>query len=195
VTAADAERRRIERNLHDGAQQRLIAILMRLEAIADDPANRQGALGPICEELARALEELRDLAHGLFPPLLVSDGLEAALDAATRRAGLPVRLEARGIGRFGPEVEAAVYFCCVEALQNAAKHAGAGARATVTISRTPSTLEFSVEDDGAGFVPAHTRQRYGLANLRDRVEALGGTSEIVSAPDRGTVVRGAVPIG
>jgi PAS domain S-box-containing protein len=195
VTAADAERRRIERNLHDGAQQRLIAILMRLEAIADDPANRQGALGPICEELARALEELRDLAHGLFPPLLVSDGLEAALDAATRRAGLPVRLEARGIGRFGPEVEAAVYFCCVEALQNAAKHAGAGARATVTVSRTPSTLEFSVEDDGAGFVPAHTRQRYGLANLRDRVEALGGTSEIVSAPDRGTVVRGAVPIG
>jgi signal transduction histidine kinase len=195
VTAADAERRRIERNLHDGAQQRLMAILMQLDAITDDPANVQGALGPICEELARALEELRDLAHGLFPPLLVSDGLEAALDAAARRAGLPVRLEARAIGRFGPEIEAAVYFCCVEALQNAAKHAGAGARATVAVSRTPHMLEFSVEDDGVGFVTAHAAQGYGLANLRDRVEALGGTPEIVSAPGSGTTVRGTVPIG
>jgi signal transduction histidine kinase len=194
VTAADAERRRIERNLHDGAQQRLIAILMQLEAIADDPAKVTGALGSICDELARALEELRDLAHGLFPPLLVSDGLEAALDAAARRAGLPVRLDARGVGRFGPEVEAAVYFCCVEALQNAAKHAGAGARVTVALSRTPHTLEFSVEDDGVGFVPTQATPGYGLANLRDRVEALGGTPEVVSVPGRGTAVRGAVPI-
>jgi signal transduction histidine kinase len=137
---------------------------------------------------------LRELAHGLFPPLLVSDGLEAALDAAARRAGLRVRLDARGVGRFGPEVEAAVYFCCVEALQNAAKHAGAGARVTVALSRTPHTLEFSVEDDGVGFVPTQAAPGYGLANLRDRVEALGGTPEVVSVPGRGTAVRGAVPI-
>jgi signal transduction histidine kinase len=195
VVAADAERRRIERNLHDGAQQRLIAILMRLDAIANDSANTQEALAPICDELARALEELRDLAHGLFPPLLVSDGLEAALDAAARRAGLPVRLDARDIGRFRPELEAAVYFCCVEALQNAAKHAGAGTRATVAVSRTPNALEFSVEDDGVGFTPAHATRGYGLANLRDRVEAVGGTLEIASAPGRGAAVRGAVPIG
>jgi signal transduction histidine kinase len=195
VTAADAERRRIERNLHDGAQQRLLAILMQLEAVAEDTARTPGALEPICEELSRALEELRELAHGLFPPLLVSDGLEAALDAATRRAGLPVRLDARGIGRLAPEVEAAVYFCSVEALQNAAKHAGAGARATVAVSRTPRALEFSVEDDGVGFAPDEASQGYGLSNLRDRVEALGGTFAIESAPGRGTVVRGTVPIG
>lgn len=195
VTAADAERRRIERNLHDGAQQRLIAILTHLTAISSDPANGPQPLGPIREELARALDELRELAHGLFPPVLVSDGLEAALDAAARRGGLPVHLDARGIGRLKRDLEAAVYFCCVEALQNAAKHAGAGARATVQVSRTPHALEFSVEDDGVGFTPTLARDGYGLANLRDRVAALGGTAEIVSSPGHGTAVRGIVPLG
>jgi signal transduction histidine kinase len=195
ATAADAARRRIERNLHDGAQQRLIAILMRLNALVDEPVDARTALEPIRDELARSLEELRELAHGLFPPLLASDGLGAALDAAVRRAGLPVALHARGVGRLEPEFEAAVYFCCVEALQNAAKHAGAGARATVQIARSPRALRFSVQDDGVGFDATRVKNGYGLVNLRDRIEALGGTAEIESAPGRGTAVRGTLPLG
>jgi signal transduction histidine kinase len=195
VTASDAERRRIERNLHDGAQQRLVAIQMRLAGIADDPAGAHAALGPIGDEVARSLDELRELAHGLFPPLLAGDGLEVALDSAARRAGIPVWLEARDIGRFDPDLEAAVYFCCVEALQNAAKHAGDGARATVRVARTPDALAFSVKDDGVGFAPARVKDGYGLVNLRDRIEALGGTIEIMSAPGDGTAIRGVLPLG
>jgi signal transduction histidine kinase len=134
VTAADAERRRIERNLHDGAQQRLIALLLRL----DDPE-----LEPVRDELALALEELRELAHGLFPPILTSEGLEPALEAAARRAGLPVRVDAGDIGRLEPELEAAVYFCCVEALQNAAKRPGVRASRTPSSSRSRTTASAS----------------------------------------------------
>ncbi len=198
VAAADAARRQIERDLHDGAQQRLVAIQMRLgalrERLADDPEGAPAELDRLGAELRRSLDELRALAHGLFPALLAGEGLPGALAAAAREAGLPAELHAQDVGRLAPEVEAAAYFCCLEALQNAAKHAGPGARAVVRLGRDGERLAFSVADDGAGFDPARADGGFGLTNLRDRLAALGGEAEIVSAPGRGTTVSGTLPV-
>ncbi len=198
VTAGDVERRRIERNLHDGAQQRLLAIQLELDAASArldaDPAAARRSLERVNAELGRSLEELRKLAHGLFPPVLTSDGLPAALRETARHAGVPVSVRAAGVGRLAPELETAAYFCCVEALQNAAKHGGAGVRVTIIVEHRDGGLEFSVHDDGGGFDPASVMEGYGLANLRDRLAALGGEAEIRSRPGGGTVVRGRLPL-
>ncbi|HKH25040.1 MAG TPA: ATP-binding protein, partial [Acidimicrobiales bacterium] len=142
-----------------------------------------------------AVQELRDLAHGIYPPVLMDRGLVAALESAAGRAALPVAVVGSDVGRFSQEVEAAVYFCCLEALQNAAKHAGEGSRATVTIERRDEGLSFAVADDGVGFDPAGPAGRgHGFVNMGDRVGAIGGTLEVDSAPGRGTRVSGVVPI-
>ncbi len=198
VIAADAERRRIERDLHDGAQQRLMAIRLELglivEALEHDREGARAKLGALRAELDEALEEVRELAHGLYPPLLASDGLYAALSAAARRAAIPIAIETTELARAPRAIESAAYFCCLEALQNAAKHAGAGARATVDLGLNGGCLEFRVSDDGAGFDPEAVRLGHGLTNLRDRLEALGGHAEIVSVPGEGTTVLGRIPI-
>ena len=152
VTAGDAERRRIERDLHDGAQQHLVALSMRVGLVRDfaDPDVAQ-RLDDVGLELEEILEELRDLAHGLHPPVLRQFGLREALVSVVRRSATPARLEAAAIGRYSDEVEAAVYFCCVEGLQNVAKHAGAGATAVIRLWELDRRLYFEVADDGAGF--------------------------------------------
>jgi signal transduction histidine kinase/DNA-binding response OmpR family regulator len=198
AVAGDAERRRIERDLHDGAQQRLMALRLELgllqERVGDDPNRATEMLTGLRLDLDEALEELRELAHGLYPPLLASDGLEAALAATARRSAIPVTIEASGMTRVPRSIESTAYFCCLEALQNAAKHAGPGARAAIELRMEDGFLSFSVSDDGAGFDPGVRRPGYGLINLRDRLNGLGGDASVTSSPGTGTTVTGHIPL-
>ena len=195
VEAQDAERRKIERNLHDGAQQQLVALSIQLgllEQSAED-ADFVRELTPQLRSVARAaLDELRDLARGIYPPLLADQGLVPALEAQARRATVPVLIEADGIGRYPRDAEAAVYFCVLEALQNVAKYAHAS-RATVAMSCRGGNLEFSVADDGAGFDTAQARSGTGLQGMADRLAAIDGTLRIRAEPGLGTTVSGRLP--
>ena len=144
-------------------------------------------------EIAQALEDLRDLARGIYPPLLADRGLVAALEAQARRASVSVTLEAVGLGRHPQEHEAAVYFCCLEALQNVSKYAGAS-RAVVRLTERDARIMFEVEDDGVGFDTSKTSYGTGLQGMADRLAALGGNLEVASVPSQGTTVRGALPV-
>jgi signal transduction histidine kinase len=196
VTAADQARRRIERDLHDGAQQQLVALRISLglarQLMTSSPAEAADLIAQTEQQAAGALEELRELAHGIYPPLLADLGLPAALEAQARKAALPVTIEASGAGRFPQEIEAAVYFSVLEALQNVAKYAQASA-AQVTLGRDGPHLVFTVTDDGKGFDRAITPMGTGVQGMSDRLSALGGTLEITSAPGQGTRVTGRVP--
>jgi signal transduction histidine kinase len=199
VAAADAERRKIERNLHDGAQQHLVALAVTVrlarELAVSEPDQARELLEQLGHDLQAAVQELRDLAHGIYPPLLMDRGLVAALDSAAGRAALPVDVVGDDVGRFPQDVEAAVYFCCLEALQNAAKHAGEGARVTLTIGRNDGDLAFTVADDGAGFdLDGPAGRGHGFVNMSDRVGAIGGTLTVDSAPGAGTRITGVIPV-
>ncbi len=199
VAAVDAERRRIERDLHDGAQQYLVAIAVKARLVQQlartDRARGLALTQDLVRDVESALDELRTLAQGIYPPLLSSGGLAEALAAACRRTPIHVRLEADGLARYPPELEAAVYYCCLEALQNATKHAGDGTSATVRLWEEAGALQFHVDDDGAGFDHERRSAGAGLTNMRDRIGAVGGTLRIESAPRAGTHVHGAVPTG
>jgi signal transduction histidine kinase len=198
VASGDNERRRIERDLHDGAQQRLVALMVKLEEArelaGEDAGVPQAALDDFKSDLHSALDELRDLAQGIYPPLLGDSGLVDAISAAAPRAPIPCTVDGVGVRRYPPEVEAAVYFCCLEALQNASKHAGEGARASISIREQAERLEFVVADDGVGFDPERAAGGIGLTNMRDRLGAIGGHLEIESMPGKGTRLRGSVPL-
>jgi signal transduction histidine kinase len=200
VTAADAERRRIERNLHDGAQQHLVALAVQMQLAADEvtaePERGPAVLAALRQDLREAIEELRSLAHGIYPPLLRDAGLGEALRAAARRSAGHVSVRAVDIGRHPAEVEAAVYFCCTEAMQNAAKHApGADVRITVVVR--DGALCFEIDDDGPGLPTSPVAHGHGLANMIDRAAALGGEvtiSTLRSDHALGTRVAGSIPI-
>ena len=196
VTAADEARRRIERDLDDGAQQQLVALRISLglarQLMISSPGEAADLIAQTEDQAAGALAELRELAHGIYPPLLADLGLGAALEAQARKAALPVTIEAPEAGRFPQEIEAAVYFSVLEALQNVAKYAQASA-ARVTLGRDGPHLVFTVTDDGQGFDQATTAMGTGVQGMSDRLSALGGTLEITSAPGRGTRVTGRVP--
>jgi signal transduction histidine kinase len=201
VTAGDNERRKLERNLHDGAQQHLVALAVKLrlarDAVEDDDTDDALAMiEEIKADVQTAIAELRALAHGIFPPLLVSGGLCEALPAAAARAALPTTVEFDGVGRYGNDIEAAVYFCTLEALQNAGKHAGDAATATVTVTESDGELRFEIRDDGAGFeVPDDDVGRgHGFVNMADRLGAFGGRVEVASAPGAGTTITGTIPL-
>jgi signal transduction histidine kinase len=196
VRAQDDERQRIERNLHDGAQQQLVALTVQLTLLddaVDDPAQVKQITGQLRTGLRAALDDLRALARGIYPPLLADQGLRAALQAQADKAPLPVMLEADGIGRYPREAEAAVYFCISEALQNVAKYARAS-RATIALSCPDGHIEFSVTDDGAGFDTAHSRHGTGLQGMADRLAAAGGTLRIHSQHGFGTNINGTLPV-
>ena len=197
VAAQDEERRRLERNIHDGAQQQLVALAVKIRlarTIAGrDLEKAQSLLDELQGEAQDALENLRDLARGIYPPLLADQGLAAALQAQARKVPFPVRVEPNGVGRYPADAEATAYFCVLEALQNAAKYADASS-ATVRLGRDDSNLVFSVTDDGRGFDPATTPPGSGLQNMADRVEALGGRIEISSRPGEGTTITGSIPV-
>jgi signal transduction histidine kinase len=197
VAAQDEERRRLERNLHDGAQQQLVALQVKqrlAEAVVDrDPAKARALLAQLQADTAAALDDLRDLARGIYPPLLADKGLVTAVEAQARRAAIPVEVDGDGVGRYDQHVEAAVYFCVLEALQNAAKYSEAGG-VSIRLEAPDGVLAFRVSDDGRGFDAASTTFGTGLKGMADRLEAIGGTLEVSSAPDRGTTLTGRVPI-
>jgi len=197
VTAGDEARRRLERNLHDGAQQDLVALAIKLKiaggVLGDDDAEARELLEELQADTAAALQNLRDLARGIYPPLLADLGLVAALNAQAGKSPAPVTVQAAGIGRFPQDTEAAVYFCCLEALQNTAKYARATA-ARISLSAADGALTFAVSDDGAGYDSARTPMGSGLRNMADRLTALGGRLEVRSAPGAGTTVTGQLPV-
>jgi signal transduction histidine kinase len=198
VAAADESRRRIERDLHDGAQQHLVALSVKLGLVrtllGSNPPIAEGLLDELRGDVQVTLTELRELAHGIYPALLRDRGLAEALRSAGNRSPLATTVEADGVGRYDTVAEAAVYFCGLEALQNAAKHAGDGARVRVAIGAGDGSLWFEVADDGAGFDPALARDGHGFVNMRDRLGAFGGELTVASAPGEGTSVRGRLPI-
>jgi signal transduction histidine kinase len=195
LAAADNERRRIERDLHDGGQQRLVALRIRLqlaeEMMAKSPAGAREMLQRLARDVDGVLEELRSLAAGVYPAALSAHGLRDAVRAVTVESPLAVHVEVKGTNRYPDEIEAAVYFCCLEALQNVAKHAPGSTQVWLMLE-LGDDLRFEVRDDGPGFDVECTSRR-GLDNMRDRVAALGGRFELVSAPGRGTRIRGSLP--
>ncbi len=195
IDAAEHERRRIERNLHDGAQQQLVALSVKLGLakglVGSDPARAVTLLETLQAEALETLEGLRELTRATCPPVLADEGLGPALEQRAGKAPVPVEVRASGIGRFPLHVETAVYFCCLEAVQNAVKHAHARS-VVVSLRRAGGELAFSVTDDGEGFDPDAVRRGVGLRSLQERVEALGGSLVIRSSPGEGCTVAGRV---
>jgi signal transduction histidine kinase len=196
VAAGDNERRRIEQNLHDGAQQRLVALLIRLslagEEIEHDPSRGRQAIQNLAGEVELAIDEIRALARGVYPAVLSNSGIAKALQASVAAAPIPTTIDSDGIGRYPREVEACVYFTCMEALQNAYKHARGASTISISLSERDN-LDFEVNDDGAGFDPSAIAPGTGIANIHDRVAATGGHVTIESGP-RGTRLVGSIPL-
>jgi signal transduction histidine kinase len=197
--SADDERRRIERDLHVGAQHRLAALRIKLELAAEqmEDGTRSGdpaVLRTLIAEVDTALDVIGSLARGIYPAAL-DRGLVEAIRAAALQGPLPTTVLATGVGRYSRDLEGAVYFACLEALQNAAKHATGARVAVVEISCTGGVLRLDVHDDGAGYDLERATEGVGLTNMRDRLSAVGGELEIRSSPGRGTHVIATVPIG
>src|SRR5215210_5539473 len=196
LRAADDERRKFERNLHDSAQQQLISIKLRLEMEAQEgdlSASSRERLLDITQSLEAALAAVREVAHGLSPPLLSASGLPAAIRSLHEHAISPPEVDAVGLGRYSPEIESAVYYCCLEAIQNATKHGGRDVHIAVALAEEDGHLTFRVADDGPGFALGEV-SGFGLQNLEDRLGALGGRLTITTLPGRGTTISGDVPL-
>ncbi len=195
VSAQDHERRRLERNLHDGAQQHLVAIKVKIGLaemlLKRDPARAQQTIDQLKSDADEALETLRDLARGIYPPLLADKGLRVALESQSRKATIPVAVEADGLSRYPQDIEAAVYFCVLEALQNVQKYARA-THVVVRVREENDRLAFAVTDDGEGFDVASMKRGSGLTNIADRLDALGGDLQITSSPGKGTTISGSL---
>jgi signal transduction histidine kinase len=198
VAAQDERAKALERNIHDGAQQQLVALTVRLriaEQLAErDPSAMAETLRDLQAQATTALEDLRDLARGIYPPLLADKGLSAALEAQARKAAVPVDLESSDVGRYPQEIESAIYFCVLEALNNVAKYAQARS-AVISLARADGMLSFEVRDDGQGFDSASLTYGTGLQGMADRLDAVGGRLTVRSAPGDGSAVRGEIPVG
>jgi signal transduction histidine kinase len=198
IAAASArERRRLEQDLHDGAQEALVALRIKLALASEDPADDETLrrrLNELADELDGAIGEVRDIAHGIYPSLLAEFGLVHALEAVARRAAGNIEVLAENVGRYPPEIESGVYYCCREALQNAVRHAGDAAAVSVALRARDGELSFEVRDDGVGFDLAKDSIGAGLRNIEDRVGALTGSVRFISTPGSGTVVAGVVPV-
>ena len=198
VAAQDEERRKLERDLHDGAQQQLVALTVQLKlarAVMDRDSAKAGEMLDALQGTAvDALEDLRDLARGIYPPLLADQGLAAALGSQARKAAVPTTVEGDGLGRYARDVEATVYFCSLEALNNVAKYANA-THARILLVQEDGELIFEITDDGTGFDPSTNGYGTGLQGMADRLDAIGGSLRVTSEPGTGTMVRGRVPVG
>jgi signal transduction histidine kinase len=198
AAAADAERRKLERDLHDGTQQHLVALAVNLQHARQLAESNPAGLEPLLAEIGRsvreALESVRELANAIYPPLLLDLGLAEALRAAASASGIPTRVEVAALEPYAPEVEGAVYFCCLAALRHAASHAGSGAHATVRVWGEPNTLLFEVVGDDASFDQRAPLNGAGLTEVRDRVGAVGGRLTISAEPGHGTRISATIPL-
>jgi signal transduction histidine kinase len=198
VSAADESRRRLERDLHDGAQQHLVTAAIKvglIQQLLDDREAAEELIDEIRTDVQTALAELRELAHGVYPPSLRDRGLVEALRAAAGRSALPTVVSAGAVGRFDPDIESAVYFCCLEAIQNAVKYAGDDATICIELTADDRALTFAVADDGDGFDPGVAGAGAGFVNMRDRLGAFDGRLSVESAPGQGARIVGTVPLG
>jgi signal transduction histidine kinase len=198
VASADRERKRIERDLHDGAQQRLVALRVQLELteelVKHDRTRGLEKLHSLGPEVDATLDDIRALARGVYPPLLADRGLADALGAAALKLSLPTTVSPDGAaGRYPSDVESAIFFCCLEAMQNASKHARGAHHVDISLSQEDA-IRFEVKDDGAGFDIRAIQAGLGLTNMTDRIAAVGGKLTITSTPGQGTVVSGSVPL-
>jgi signal transduction histidine kinase len=197
AVARERERRRLEGELHDSAQNRIFALRVKLslaqERSGDTAPELAEALGKLIDEAGAVGDDLRRIAHGVSPPMLATHGVPAALSVEARHSAVPVAIVASDIGPSEPHIERAVYLCCLESIQNAAKHGGRGTSVTVQLHRTGDELQFSVRDTGCGFDPRTATRGKGLASLHDRVDTVGGHIDVGSAPGHGTTVSGTVP--
>jgi signal transduction histidine kinase len=197
VETAESERLRLERDLHDGAQQRLMASQIKLSKAKDRAAAGEdltAELSDIEVDAAGAAEELRALAHGIYPTVLRESGLGDALHSVAVTAPIRIEVHDEGIGRSSPAIEAAIYFCALEAIQNATKHAGPGARVEVNLTKRHKAIQFSITDDGIGTTTGALADGIGLVSMKDRVGSVGGRLDVVTAPGVGTRVEGTIPI-
>jgi signal transduction histidine kinase len=196
VAAQDEERRKLERDLHDGAQQQLVALSVQLKLartmLDRDPATVGGMLDSLQTSATDALADLRDLARGIYPQLLADRGLAAAIEAQAGKSAVPTTVRSHDVGRYPREVETAVYFSCLEALNNVAKYSQASG-ATVSLAQTNGALTFTVSDDGVGFDAAGAARGTGLQGMADRIDSIGGSLLVRSTPGSGTTVTGSVP--
>lgn len=199
VAAGDRERRRIERDLHDGAQQRLVGLSLQIslarEQCLTEPEAAQATLDEIRAEVRRAQQDMRDLVRGVYPPVLTQHGLAPAIRAAIGELPNPLRGVVADVGRLDPDAEAALYFACREALQNVLKHTGPATVVTVDLARSADNVCLTVSDAGPGFDPEHVASGAGLVNMADRIGAASGSFRIDSLPTGGTQMVAAVPIG
>ena len=197
VEAQDSERRKLERNIHDGAQQQLVALTVKLRLartlLERDPGQADRMLDELGTETQEALEDLRDLARGIYPPLLADQGLAAALEAQARKSPVPAAVHADGVSRYPEAVEAAAYFSCLEAMQNVSKYAQATA-VRIDLAQSDGVLEFRVHDDGVGFDPDETGYGTGLQGIADRLAVLDGSLLVTSRPGDGTTIVGVLPL-
>jgi signal transduction histidine kinase len=197
LEAANAERQRIERDLHDGVQQQIVGVRLKLDlatdAIQADPPRGERMLAAIGRELDELLQALRSLAKGIYPTIIKERGLREALSSMALSVPLPISVSAINLGRYQDDIEIAVYFCCVEALQNVVKHAGSASKVWIRLWQTDDWLRFEVRDQGSGYDVEAIPRGSGLINMTDRIEAVGGRVWVVSRPEHGTIVRGKVP--
>jgi signal transduction histidine kinase len=197
VGAGDSQRRRLERNLHDGVQQRLAAISIELGTVGDllpEDSPLRGRILRAGRDVEDTLDEVREVSHGLYPPVLSDWGIVAALERTRVPSGVPLEVRATGVGRYPADLESAVYYCCVEAIQNATKHGGFGVRISIALHEDADELSFEVRDDGPGFDASTAPGGMGLQNMRDRLGALDGRLTIASSGSTGTIVSGAIPL-
>jgi signal transduction histidine kinase len=197
VAAQDEERRKLERNLHDGAQQHLVALSVQLrlaeQLVGRDAQKEREIIQRLQASASEALDELRDLARGIYPPLLADKGLAGALEAHARRSTIPVTIDGDGVGRYSQAVESAMYFCSLEALNNVAKYANA-TRAVIRLRDGEGRLEVEISDDGRGFDPDAVRDGTGIRGMSDRLDAIGGSLEVRSRVGSGTVVTASLDV-
>jgi signal transduction histidine kinase len=196
IDAVDLERERIQRDLHDSAQQRLVSIRIHMGLLAQDATtdSERLAIDQLGLDLDAALADIRDVTRDGSPELLLRNGVVECLKSVAGHAPRPVVVQSRGFGRYSEEVERGVYYCCVEALQNAVKHAGPSATVLIRLTGEPHRITFSVDDSGVGFDPARVQARVGLVNLADRVDVMGGNLTIDSYPGMGTRIHGEIPV-
>jgi signal transduction histidine kinase len=196
LDAIDVERARIQRDLHDSAQQRLVSVRIHMGLLAQEAetAQERASIEQLGKELDAALADIRNVTRDGSPELLFRNGVVESLKSVAAHTPRPVTVESRNFGRYAPAIERGVYFCCVEALQNVAKHAGPSATAHIRLIGEPNRIIFSVDDSGVGFDPARVQTGLGLVHLADRVDVMGGELTIDSYPSMGTRIRGVVPV-